>query len=103
MNDQELDILFAQSAKNQQAVELINRQVMKTVRRDLRFKAIRKWTRLLAICFGMPLLVFAYLWLLKMGVPFLPEHYFWLAFIVPVATLLGLCGKFLHDFSPADL
>ena len=103
MNDQELDILFAQSAQNQKVVEQINRQVMQTVRRDMRRKAVRKWARLLSVCFGMPLMVLAYLWLLKTGVPFLPEHYLWLTFIVPVATLLTLCGKFLYDFSPVDL
>lgn len=38
ITDNELDILFAQSAKRQRAVKEINRQVMRTVRRDLRRK-----------------------------------------------------------------
>ena len=103
MTDKELDILFEQSAQNRQMVEQINRQVMRTVRRDMRLKALRKWAKLLALCFGLPLMVIAYLWLLNEGVPFLPQENMWIAFIVPVLTLLGVSGKFLHDFSVADL
>ncbi|MBR1809271.1 MAG: hypothetical protein IJ776_07785 [Paludibacteraceae bacterium] len=103
MTDKELYLLFEQSARNRQRVGQINRQVMRTVRRDMRLKALRKWAKLLAFCFGLPLMVIAYLWLLKEGVPFLPKENMWIAFIVPVLTLLGLCGKFLHDFSVEDL
>ncbi|MBQ7631691.1 MAG: hypothetical protein IJS82_02905 [Paludibacteraceae bacterium] len=103
MTDQELDSLFVQSAQKKQMVEQINRQVMKTVRRDMRMKIVRKWVKLLGICFGLPLMVIAYLWMLKQGVPFLPQENMWVTFIVPVLTLFGLSGKFLHDFSVADL
>lgn len=103
MNDKELDSLFAERAKKEQAVEQINRQVMRTVRRDMRWKTIRKWVKLLALCSGLPLMVIAYLWLLTHGIPFLPQENMWIAFIVPVLTLLGLSGKFLHDFSVTDL
>lgn len=103
MTDKELDILFAESAQQQKAVEHINRQVMKTVRKDMRRKSVIKWGKLLALCFGLPLMVIAYLWLLKQGIPFLPQENMWMTFIVPVLTLLGLSGKFLHDFSVTDL
>ena len=103
MNDKELDILFEQSAQRQKAVEDINRQVMQTVRRDMRLKLLRKWARLLGFCFGLPLMVVAYLWLLTVGVPLLPEKLLVLTLIVPVLTLLGLSGKILHDFSPTDM
>ena len=43
MTDKELDLLFAESAKRQPEVEQINRQVMRTVRRDMRLKTLRKW------------------------------------------------------------
>ena len=38
ITDQELDLLFEQSAQQHKAVEQINRQVMRTVRRDMRLK-----------------------------------------------------------------
>lgn len=46
MDDKELDSLFEQSAQRQKAVEQINRQVMQTVRRDMRLKVLRKWAKL---------------------------------------------------------
>ena len=103
ITDQELDLLFQQSAHHHRAVEQINHQVMKIVRRDMRLKTLRKWAKLLAICFGLPLMVIAYLLLLKQGIPFLPQENMWVVFIVPILTLLGLSGKFLHDFSVTDL
>ena len=103
MTDKDLDMLFEQSARRGQIVEQINAEVMKTVRRDMRLKVLRKWARLLGISFGLPAAVSAYILLLKQGLPLLPEHYLWVTFIVPVATLFALIGKFLHDFSVSDL
>lgn len=103
MTDNELDLLLQQSAQGRKAVEQINRQVMRNVRRDIRLKTLRKWAKLLGLCFGLPLMVIAYIWLLIQGMPFLPEENIWIAFIVPVLTLLGFSGKVLHDFSVTDL
>ena|GEM_PF-1256698 len=64
MNDNDFDLLLAESAKRRQSVEHINAQVMQTVRRDLHVKAVRKWTRLLGICLGLPLAVVVYVWVL---------------------------------------
>ena len=64
MTDQELDILFTQSAKRQQSVNQINATVMRSVRRDLRLKTIRKWARLIGLCFGIPFAAVCYIWAL---------------------------------------
>ena len=60
MTDQELDLLFTESAKRQQSVEQINTTVMRTVRRDLRLQLVRKWARLIGGCFGVPLALVLY-------------------------------------------
>ena len=60
MTDQELDSLFSESAKRQQPIAQINANVMRTVRRDLRIKTIRKWARLVGGCFGVPLALVLY-------------------------------------------
>ena len=65
MNDQELDILLSESAKRQQSVNLINATVMRTVRRDLRLKIVRKWAKLLGLCFGVPLALVVYIFVLN--------------------------------------
>ena len=49
ITDYELDTLFQQSAQQHKAVEQINRQVMRTVRRDMRLKTLRKWAKLLPL------------------------------------------------------
>ena len=60
MTDQELDILLSESAKRQQPIADINANVMRTVRRDLRLKLIRKWARLIVLCLGIPMAMVIY-------------------------------------------
>ena len=103
MNDKELDILFSQSAQRQKAVEQINRQVMQTVRRDIRKKAVRRWTRLVAACFGLPMLVVLYIYALY---TYMPDIALWqtiICYTLPVGTMVVFFGKTLHDFSPSNM
>ena len=103
MNDQELDILFEQSARRQKAVEQINLQVMKTVRRDMRIKQIRKWLRMLCICFGLPALMVLYIYLMVVYMPDVPTVARVIMYVVPLGTMAVYFGKNLHDFSPLDM
>jgi hypothetical protein len=65
VNDIDLDLLFAESAKRQQSVDQINETVMRSVRRDLRLKLIRKWAKLIALSFGVPLALVVYIFVLN--------------------------------------
>jgi uncharacterized membrane protein YhdT len=65
MTDQELDSLFTENAKRQQSVEQINAIVMRSVRRDLQLKIVRKWAKLLGLCFGIPLALVVYIFVLN--------------------------------------
>ena len=65
MTDKELDSLFAESAKRQQSVEQINAIVMRSIRRDMRLKIVRKWAKLLGLCFGVPLALVVYIFVLN--------------------------------------
>ena len=69
ITDHELDMLFEHSAQHHKAVGQINRQVMRTVRRDMRLKTLRKWAKLLALCFGLPLAVVVYIYALFVFMP----------------------------------
>lgn len=60
MTDKDLDMLFAESAKRQPDVAHINATVMRTVRRDLRLKTLRKWARLVIGCLGVPMALVLY-------------------------------------------
>ena len=100
MTDKELDLLFAESAKRQPEVEQINRQVMRTVRRDMRLKTLRKWAKLLGLCFGLPLAVVVYIYALFVFMPEMPEQLQTVCMAIPVATVLALAAQRLHYFSP---
>ena len=65
ITDKELDLLFQQSAQHHKAVEQINRHVMRTVRKDMRLKTLRKWAKLLGLCFGVPLALVVYIFVLN--------------------------------------
>lgn len=99
MTDQELDSLFAQSAQSQKAVEQINRQVMKTVRREMRLQTVRRWAKLLAICFGIPFLVVLYIYILYTYMPEMETPLRIITFALPLGTLAVFFGKGLRDFS----
>ena len=103
MTDKELDLLFQQSAQNKQAAEQINCQVMRIVRRDIRQKILRKWVKLLGFCFGLPLAVVAYIFILAKYMPALPQELTIVCYVIPISTIAILIGKRLHDFSLSDL
>lgn len=103
ITDQELDTLFQQSAQQHKAVEQINRQVMRTVRRDMRLKALRKWAKLFGLCFGLPVAVVVYIYALFVfmpEMPEMPEQLQTVCIAIPLATVLALAAQRLHYFSP---
>ena len=103
MNDKELDMLFEQSAQRQMAVEQINCQVEKAVRREMRLKKLHKWSRLLGLCFGLPVVLVLYTYLLFTYMPALPTFVMVVLYALPLGTMALFFGKELHHFSPSDL
>lgn len=100
ITDYELDALFQQSAQQHKAVEQINRQVMHAVRRDMRLKTLRKWAKLLGLCFGLPVAVVVYIYALFVFMPEMPEQLQTVCIAIPVATVLALAVERLRYFSP---
>ena len=100
ITDYKLDTLFQQSAQQHKAMEQINRQVMRTVRRDMRLKTLRKWAKLLGLCFGLPVAVVVYIYALFQFMPEMPEQLRIVCIAIPVATVLALAAQRLHYFSP---
>lgn len=99
ITDYELDALFQQSAQQHKAVEQINRQVMHAVRRDMRLKTLRKWAKLLGLCFGLPVAVVVYIYALFVFMPEMPEQLQTVCIAIPVATVLALAVERLRYFS----
>ena len=99
MTDQELDLLFAQSLQRQQIEEQINRQVMQTVRRDMRLKVLRKWAKLLSLCFVAPMLIVLYIYVLYTFMPTMEMPLRIVTLVLPLLTIVGLYGKQIREFS----
>ena len=100
MTDQELDLLFTESAKRQQSVDQINATVMRTVRRDLRLKIVRKWARLIGLCFGVPLALVVYIFALNqaMSLSAMQTPLQILCLALPLGTIAVLIARNLKYF-----
>ncbi|MBQ7530460.1 MAG: hypothetical protein IJT12_01975 [Paludibacteraceae bacterium] len=103
MTDKDLDMLFEQSARREQAAGFITNQVMRTIRRDLRRKQLRKWAKLIGICFGMPILVVLYAYALFTYIPDMQLPLRIITFVLPLGTIAVWAGKQLHDFLLSDM
>lgn len=100
MNDQDLDILFAQSAQQQKAVDAISASVMKTVRRDLRLKAVRKWARLIGGCLGIPMALVIYIFVLNEAISgsLMQTPLRIVCLALPLLSMITLLGVKLRNF-----
>lgn len=99
MSDNELDLLFAESAKRHQAVSKINHNVMRSIKRDIRHKTLRKWAEIIAFCFGTPLLVVAYIFVLKNVELTLPQPILIAVYVLPVITILIMATKKMQSIN----
>ena len=100
VNDIDLDLLFAESAKRQQSVDQINATVMRTVRRDLRFKLIRKWAKLIGLCFGVPFALVVYIFALNAAISLssMQTPLQIVCFALPLVTIAVLFARNLKKF-----
>jgi len=100
MTDQELDILFTESAKRQQSVNQINAIVMRSVRRDLRWKTIRKWARLIGGCLGIPMAMVIYGFALNdaINVSSMQTPLQIVCIALPLITIITLIATKLRNF-----
>ena len=100
MTDQELDSLFSESAKRQQPIAQINANVMRTVRRDLRIKTIRKWARLVGGCFGVPLALVLYGFVLNEAISgsSMQSPLRIICLALPLVTIIVLLATRLRNF-----
>ena len=100
MTDQELDILLSESAKRQAPVADINAAVMRTVRRDLRRKAFRKWARLVIGCLGVPMALVLYGFVLNEAISgsSMQSPLRIVCLALPLVTIIALLATRLRNF-----
>ncbi len=68
MTDHELNKLITQALERQKQLEDINQNIMLSIRQENRRERVRKWLRLLAFCFGLPLFVILMLYCAYKGI-----------------------------------
>jgi hypothetical protein len=57
INDQDFDALINETVQRQKLLEKVDAQVMQRVKRWKRKECVGEWARLLAFCFGLPLII----------------------------------------------
>ena len=100
MTDQELDILLRESVKRQPDIAQINTTVMRTVRRDLRLKTLRKWARLIGGCLGIPMALVIYIFVLNEAISgsSMPTPLRIVCLALPLVTIIALLATRLRNF-----
>ena len=100
VEDIDLDILLSESAKRQQPVADINAAVMRTVRRDLRRKAFRKWARLVIGCLGVPMALVLYGFVLNEAISgsSMQSPLRIVCLALPLVTIIALLATRLRNF-----
>ena len=100
ITDNELDMLFKESAERKQLLAQVNTEVMRTVRKDIRRKQLLRWGRVLAFCFGLPLLAVLYVFVLRTYMPAMSPALTVVYYVIPLSTLLYFVTNRLRNFSP---
>ena len=101
LTDQQLDDLILQSFERKAIADEIAVGVMKDLRRTARLRLLRKWGRVAAFSFGLPLVLVAFGWLLW---PYFVEQvargsYIGALLIFPIATMIYAFFRAIEHFS----
>ncbi|MBR1468521.1 MAG: hypothetical protein IJ605_00170 [Prevotella sp.] len=101
LTDQQLDELILQSFERKEIAREIGVAVMKDLRRASRRAWLRRWGRVVAFSFGLPLVVVVFGWLLW---PYFAEQvarrsYIAACLVLPFAAMFYLSVRALQDFS----
>lgn len=100
MNEQQMDMLIADTLKRQHIVEEIGRNVMAEVRRAERRKKLAYWRRAVAFSFGLPLVVVTFGLLLYNYVYAATEGTMSIiCTVIPVVAMLCSTWQIIKNFS----
>jgi len=106
ISDDELDNLIADSLQRQDILEDINREVMGEIQRSTRRQTARRWARIAAFAFGLPLMLLCFgfgIYYICTNVEMQKQPYIWLTIILPTITMLAFVGKAVKHFSISEV
>ena len=100
LTDEQLDALIRSTFERRQALDGINAEIMKSLRRSSRRTWLCKWGRMVAFSFGLPFLFLLLGWL---SWPFISEHGVsspvYLCLIIPFVAMIYISMRMIASFS----
>ena len=105
IDNQQLDALISDSLERHEVLESIHREVMTEVRRAERREALRRWARVAAFAFGIPLVMLCF----GVGIHLLCTHvdmqqpYMWIGVALSAIALTTGLGRAVSDFSVSEV
>ena len=102
--NENIDNLIAATLDRQHLLDTLNHAVVSDIRRTVRRRRLRRWARVVAFSFGLPLGVFACAYLLYMYVlPTMQPSAYALLLIIPLIALFYSFAKAIRNFVPEQM
>jgi len=103
MDDKMLDKLIVDALQRRETLEVVNKDILREVRHRARLEWMKKWGRVVAFSFGLPLLllVFAFGIYAAASSPSLGHFRYFL--LIPLLTMLYLVWREMKNFSIAEV
>lgn len=101
IDNRQIDALISESLERHEVLESIHREVMAEVRRSARRDSVRRWVRVAAFAFGIPLVMLSF----GLGIYMLCAHvdmrqpYMWIGIALSAIGLAAGLGRAMSDFS----
>ena len=105
IDNQQMDALISDALERQDVLESIHREVMTEVRRTDRHETLRRWARVAAFAFGIPLVMLSF----GVGIYLLCTHvdmqqpYMWIGIALSTIALTTGISRAVSDFSLSEV
>jgi len=103
MDDKELDKLIVASLERQQTLEALNKTIVKDIRHRARWQWMRRWARLAAFSFGLPLMGLVFGWGIYVAATNSTLGPLRLVLLIPLTGMICLAWREMKNYSIAEV
>ena len=103
MDDKELDKLIMATMERRQTLETLNHTIVKDIRRRARRQWMRRWARLVAFSFGLPLMGLVFGWGIYVATTNSALGPLRLLLLIPLTGMFRLAWREMKNFSIAEV
>lgn len=102
--NENIDTLITSALDRQHLLDTLNHAVVCDIRRQVRRRRLRRWARVVAFSFGLPLAVLACAYLLYMYVlPTMQSSAYALLLLIPLFAIIYAAQRAIRNFSPESV